>query len=222
MLGLLSLLLIRQLCSLLGTRERLGSHGRGGRDARMPHRGKETKSQVSPSGGEHRPHSPFRSHYRLIFFLFKFSSNRPFSFCFLISPVNYHKFHKDTSSSAVRRCQVAWFQNIHDNKLTPSKTGSQTVGGFVCQVNKDVCKQDIWSRSKISFHQCLILHRRIVITDSPPSGILRSSLPILHRCQIRLQSPPRWIALTSCLPSPRMCRYTPRSDGQNQKHNARR
>ena len=46
------------------------------------------------------------------------------------------------------------------------------------------------------------------------------SLPILQRCQSRLQFPPWWIALTSCLQSQRMCHYTTRSDGQNQKHNA--
>lgn len=182
MLGLLCLLLIRQLCTLLWKREHSRSHGRG-RAVPQCHpvtcRSKEGKSQVSPSGPSTDPAlhlgaimgSSYLNSVQLswsIFFLFLIS-------LVIIIPQRHLQTPTETSlqSDGTKRPllgfwaphQTLTMRNLHLKKKLgwlwkrlPSK-------------QKTFCKRNIWSCSKISFHQCLILHRRIVITDSLPSGI---------------------------------------------------
>lgn len=106
--------------------------------------------------------------------------------------------------------------DTENKKLAPQR--DQDDCWTFCQVNKDFCTQDIWSRRKISFHQCLILHQRIVITDSLPSGIHACLCPFFTGAKAGSSFLPWWIALTSCLLSQWMCHYTTRSNRQNQKH----
>lgn len=79
------------------------------------------------------------------------------------------------------------------------------------------------SSRKISLQQWRIFHQRIIITDSPPSGVHSCLCPFFTGaktsssfCFVFLT----WIAFTSCLPSQWMCHYTTRSDRHNQKHSA--
>lgn len=155
----------------------MGEGGRCHNATSVTCRSREAKSQVSPSGasteaalrlgaiiGSSNLNSVQLSLSIFILFLIRLVITIP-------------QRHWQTPTTVLQFNAAKWplfsiwtLQNtVKTRKVSPQRNYLKGDCWTFCQVNKDFCKQVIWS--KISFHQCLILHRRLVITHSLPSGI---------------------------------------------------